>query len=420
MARVTSGARVQGQAEVSTLLRTVIPEAEAVTAAMAGKVHKPRGGGNPAGPVSSPPASGGGGGEGGRIAILYNTNQFTGTVSARGGSGATYGGAGTIYYQTNKPGTYVAQIFVDNGGARGTNTPLYLVGGFAILSYDLTISGGAMVNLPADGGFGNLLITSNAWISQLPGQTLQPTVTRDATVQAGGGITTDGKGDSIHQGPGAGGLNNSPGYGYTGGGGGYGGYGGVSIANAAGGNSYGSLLQPTNAGSAGGGSPSFGFGGGAIKLTVAKTLALDGRISSDGSDAPAEGGGGGPGGSVWLAVGKLSGQGTVSANGGAGDFQQGGGGGGGRIALYYGTNAFTGPLSAHGGPGFVYGGAGTIYANGNGNAAGQAFPGQLLVDNAGWRGTNTPISAPEEFDLAVTGGAVVNPSDGPLFLGSLR
>src|SRR5207249_11916921 len=99
------------------------------------------------------------------------------------------------------------------------------------------------------------------------------------------------------------------------GGGGYGGYGGASIANAAGGNSYGSLLQPIDGGSAGGGNGSiFGFGGGAIRLIVSKTLVLEGRISSDGTDAPGEGGGGGSGGSVWLTVGKLSGHGAISAD----------------------------------------------------------------------------------------------------------
>src|SRR5207244_13598373 len=127
-------------------------------------------------------------------------------------------------------------------------------------------------------------ITSNAWISQLPFQILQITVTGDATVQAGGGITTDG---AALKGLGNGGLNNSPAYGYTGGGGGYGGYGGASIANAAGGNSYGSPLRPIDAGSAGGGNGSiFGFGGGASRLIVSKTLVLEGRILSDGLDAP--------------------------------------------------------------------------------------------------------------------------------------
>src|ERR1051326_8743967 len=53
---------------------------------------------------------------------LYGTNQFSGSVSARGGAGATYGGAGTVYYKTNTPGATVAQVLVDNGGARGTNT----------------------------------------------------------------------------------------------------------------------------------------------------------------------------------------------------------------------------------------------------------------------------------------------------------
>src|SRR5439155_24426802 len=91
----------------------------------------------------------GGGGGGGRIAILYGTNQFRGSVSARGGAGATYGGAGTVYYKAYRPEEMLPQILVDNGGARGTNTPVSLTSPGLASSYDLTVSGGAMVHHPA-------------------------------------------------------------------------------------------------------------------------------------------------------------------------------------------------------------------------------------------------------------------------------
>src|SRR5205823_14900079 len=109
--------------------------------------------------------------------------------------------------------------------------------------------------------------------------------------------------------------------------------------------------------------------------------------------------------------------GAITANGGAGDNPPngGGGGGGGRIAIYYNTNLFSGQISAYGGAGFVPGGAGTIYKRRIGERVGQ-----LLVDNGGRFGTNTGITTPEAFPLAVVGGAVVNPlSDAPLVLQSL-
>jgi hypothetical protein len=139
---------------------------------------------------------------------------------------------------------------------------------------------------------------------------------------------------------------------------------------------------------------------------------LDGQISADGTGGTF-GGGGGSGGSLWLTVGKLAGGGDILSDGGAGDWP-GGGGGGGRIAIYYAANEFTGVVSAHGGYGLMFGGAGTIYSKAIGNPVGQ-----VVVDNGGTSGTNTPLSSPEAFDLAITGGATVNPSGGELTFSSL-
>src|SRR5207249_9483050 len=122
------------------------------------------------------------------------------------------------------------------------------------------------------------------------GQILQ-LITSNAVIQTGGGIMMDGQGSPGGRGPGFGGLTNAPAYGYTGGGVGHGGFGGASIANASGGNSYGSILQPTNQGSGGGSASPYtsvllgGAGGGVMKLSVTGTLTLDGRISADGANA---------------------------------------------------------------------------------------------------------------------------------------
>ncbi len=70
---------------------------------------------------------------------------------------------------------------------------------------------------------------------------------------------------------------------YAGGGGGYGGLGGNS--SYSGGGVYGSVSQPSDLGSAGGGAAYYGgrlggAGGGAIRLLVGDTLRLDGVLSA--------------------------------------------------------------------------------------------------------------------------------------------
>ena len=208
-----------------------------------------------------------------------------------------------------------------------------------------------------------------------------------------------------------------------GGGGGYGGYGGFAANGASGGTAYGNVLQPSDVGSPASGlnqSDGHALGGGGLHLTVLGTLSLNGRISADGAASPLQGGGGGSGGSVWLTTRTLSGSGLVSASGGAGDPGQGGGGGGGRVAVYYTSNLFTGTFSAHGGSGTAYGGAGTVYSKAN-----NAGVGQLVIDNAGFQGTNTPLATPEAFNLSVLNGSIVNPGPPtlpgtlPLIVGTL-
>jgi hypothetical protein len=348
----------------------------------------------------------GGAGGGGRIALYYRTNLFTGAITAHGGQGATYGGAGTVYLgaQTSNQAT-VPKVIVENGGWAGASTPLARLEGV-----DLTIGAGAMV-AASSSTIRNLVINSNGWLGQAPigaqGQdaaTLELTVTAAAAIEAGAGITLDGGGYAYGQGPGRGSYGQG-----SAGGGGYGGPGGAGPTNTPGGAAYGSLLQPVDPGSSGGGltfgnvAPS-SAGGGALRLQVAGSLTLNGRISAEGGGAIYEGYGGGSGGSLWLSAGNLSGKGMISADGGPGDLIEGGGGGGGRIAVYFGTNRFTGTLSAHGGNGANAGGAGTIYSR-----ATAAPSGELVVDNGGLSGTNTPLSTPEPFGLTVSGGAVAYP-----------
>lgn len=302
---------------------------------------------------------------------------------------------------------------VDNGGLRGTNTPMSGGG-------DLIVRGGAIVSstyyLPS---YRSLFVGSNSWcaLGFLFGSSRSEswTVTSNATIEAGGGITVDGRGHGPGGGPGGGRYSNSS-SGICGGGGGYGGWGGnggLGGANSAGGIPYGSYYNPITGplemGSGGGNLSSAtneSYGGGALRLNVGGLLKLDGTISANGLPGLTGGGGGGAGGSVWLTVGGLAGTGSISANGGAGDLPYGGGGGGGRIAITWTSNSFTGSISARGGNGFVAGGAGTIYTKRSLDQFGQ-----LLVDNGGLRGTNTlvlPFSP--TGDLFVQGGGIVVPS----------
>ena len=245
------------------------------------------------------------------------------------------------------------------------------------------------------------------------------TVTSNATVQAGGGIIADGKGNGGNLGLGAGRYGSGSPAGNVGGGGGYGGYGANGLSNsvAYGGVAYGSVTAPTDLGSGGGSSSSLnqpaGAGGGLIRMNVTGALLVNGRISANGGNAIGQGSGGGSGGSVWVTAGTLAGAGTISANGGAGN-GFGGGGGGGRVTLQYNVNAFEGAISAYGAGGSAWGGAGTIYAKANNQAMGQ-----LVIDNGGQYGTNTPVAYLSPFDLTVKGGAVAYPSDPYLMLSNL-
>jgi hypothetical protein len=140
--------------------------------------------------------------------------------------------------------------------------------------------------------------------------------------------------------------------------------------------STGSWAEPTTIGEGGWGDNAFdkkrhligslgGAGGGAVRVTVAGTATIDGRLAADGAPgAPFidsyddfGGTGGGAGGSVWLTTGALAGKGTISAAGGNGTASPksgayGGGGGGGRVRVDVANErAWRGRVHAYGGAG---------------------------------------------------------------------
>jgi hypothetical protein len=304
----------------------------------------------------------GGGGGGGRIEVSYQSNLFTGAMSAFGGRGYVAGGAGTILLSQlliNPEDNLVGelnQIIIDNGGTGGAATPL----GQPVSSFDLTVSGGAVVLPAASWSLGNLLVESNGVIYQVTnGGSIA--VADNAWVQTSAAISANGQGWEGDTGPGPGTTATND----TGSGGGYGGMGGASEGGAPGGAANGSAQKPVGWGSGGGvlfgKVPNLSQGGGAIKLTVAGTLTINGIVSANGNDAIFPGAGGGAGGSVWLTAGTLAGAGFITANGGAGQDHVGGGGGGGRIAIYAPINEFAGVTTVSGGGGFAAGQNGTVY-----------------------------------------------------------
>ncbi len=352
----------------------------------------------------------GGGGGGGRIAIQCGTNNFSGTMTAYGGNGFQTGGAGTIFTQiTGQNGLLV----VDNGGRAGANSTVTLP-----TPADVVVRGNAGVAAGSPFNSSNLTVSANSVLTTPTQSALTVSAAGNLTIQAGGVLTLDGLGYPGGSGSGAGQIYFNGNY-YFCGGGGHGGYGAAaSVTNAIGGSAYDSQTAPTLPGSGGGNNSTFspvsigGAGGGAMQLTVAGNLQVDGTITANGLNGSGIAGGGGSGGGIDIHAAAFAGSGSVTANGGKGAGSFGGGGGGGRIAIVAGTNLFTGNLAAAGGGGANWGGAGTVYLQ-----AGGAAP-ELLLDNASRAGAITPLQAAQGANLIVQNSAVGLANSG-LSFGSL-
>jgi hypothetical protein len=279
-------------------------------------------------------------------------------MTAFGGAGGAAGGAGTIFTKALPQGT--PKVVADNGGAIGTNTAVSFAQPF-----DLVVQNGAAV-YPSSGSFmlNSLVIGTNATLVPLGRLSmLDVAVLGNASIQPSGGLLADGLGYSQGLGTGAGRSTNS-----IGSGAGYGGAGGAS-SQLPGGITYGSSQQPVDFGSGGGAGYAYGpfiggsEGGGAVRLSVAGTLALNGWISASGNAGAQDDGGGGSGGSIWVTAKTLTGNGWLAADGGDGQLMDGGGGGGGRIAIYSPASTFNGQASAAGGAGFFPGAIGSIFTS---------------------------------------------------------
>jgi len=249
-----------------------------------------------------------------------------------------------------------------------------------------------------------LILNSSSSLSGFQGVKIKAI---NLTIDSNSAISADDKGFSagagLGEGPGGGKIS-----GEGGSGGGYGGKGGdcgSGIFGAEGGLSYGSLKEPTDLGSGGGGyvvAPA-GAGGGAIKIEVENNLALDGTISANGKNGSYSNwgpsySGGGSGGSIYIITNNLTGSGQILVNGGNSgnndSVYSGGGGAGGIIAVYYQTSDFSGEITTFGGLGIQSGGAGTIFLK----SANQEH-GDLIIDNNNQSGAITFLDeADNTFD----------------------
>lgn len=291
----------------------------------------------------------GGGGGGGRVGILVGVGPDPATrADVRGGSGASRGGAGTIY--TRIAAVPRGTIVIDNASA-----------GFG----ETTEIEGPLV------WDANLMVRRTARLGPAHGRTdFDLTVLGNTTVDVNAAIFADGRGEPGSTGPGAGGSGN----GLNGGGGGFAGRGGASRnPGTTGGEAYGdSLLIGGEVLGSGGGNVwsggsiiegSGGAGGGTLRFETRGTLTLLGEISARGAQGQFVGGGsqrssgGGSGGSVVLVANSISGTGLVAANGGS-STTDGGGGGGGRVVVAT-CSGLAPTVSVAGGSGFQAGLAGT-------------------------------------------------------------
>ena len=225
---------------------------------------------------------------------------------------------------------------------------------------------------------GDLRILSGGSFSHYLGYPIALTVPGDCTIDAGGAIDVSGRGYVKDTGPGKSTI------GQTGGShGGRGNGGNPTGDNGPGsdGSCYGSVTAPVTMGSGG----RYGTGGGAIKLTVADTLTVNGAINANGGYSDHYSGAGG---SAWILTKRLLGSGPISANGGlvSSGGERNGTGGGGRVAVWmtdpqYDFSEYTGAITAYGGSkpdGKIYGGAGTVYRK---LATEAQNEGTLVIDN---------------------------------------
>ena len=267
-------------------------------------------------------------------------------------------------------------------------------------SYDsVSVSNGAVLTIGGGSGItvtGAVNVTGNSSIvfagknagAQVGGEWVgegSSLTAASVTVDSGSAIHADGQGYTTGLGPGGGGIV----YNLGGPGGSYGGV-GTTENPALQTMGYGSMLEPTDLGSAGSPAGSTTLGGGAIRLEVSGTLTVNGTLSADGLAGNQTVGGivpggshaGATGGSIWITTAGLDGTGTIHANAaGKGIGSRNQESGGGRVAIYFqDASGFTDMkrIEANG-AGLAQ--DGTVYLRDTSAAKGAfVVPGRLILD----------------------------------------
>jgi len=235
----------------------------------------------------------------------------------------------TVTLPANAPTTVASLTVKGSTGGMATlvaNSPLTVVGDLEIWD-----CGVVEFNCYNDAGAAPNVVTNNVRVrsggllthagpADTEGAKVHLAVCGNLTVDAGGAIDVSRRGYKCQKGPGRANGN------------------GTSAAHAGWGNGtdrspYGSILHPVTWGSGGpsNGSP---IGGGAIHLIVTGTLTVEGSVLSEGGNGSPYYSG--PGGSIWIECGTLTGSGLISGRSGTststgnGQYTSSGG----RVAIY--------------------------------------------------------------------------------------
>ncbi|MCA9383151.1 DUF2341 domain-containing protein [Candidatus Dojkabacteria bacterium] len=296
-----------------------------------------------------------GSGAGGRVLVEYSVNSYTGSIQANKGATSTVGDPenGTAL-RIDKNNTH---MYISKSQRWQPLSATTFEDWFADIT-DITIDNSSTLYLDSTNKDQNS--GAVGWDISVDNLTLGSGSSIDASelgYHGGDGNNSGGVNVYYGYGPGGGfgGVNSSS---VAGAGASYGGR-GSSISTVS--ELYGDPANPVHPGSGGGMRAVYGpggAGGGAIKLTVSGTFAINGDIHADGQNSPGTISGGGSGGSVWIDAGTITGSGTISADGGDSGLYSGnyrGSGGGGRITLEYLNSSYTGNVTVDGGIATVYG-----------------------------------------------------------------
>jgi hypothetical protein len=121
------------------------------------------------------------------IAVYYDSDSFSGQMSAVGGGGYVTGGAGTIYAKDSH--IPHGELLLSNGGGQGAHTPIE-----SPAAYALKIQSGAKAYPSSALSLTSLRVLGGGLLTHLPeAPGIQVTVAQDALVETGGEISVSEK-----------------------------------------------------------------------------------------------------------------------------------------------------------------------------------------------------------------------------------